>query len=129
MYNLHLGLIHVPPLCVVFPPNDLFHYSFAIKKARHILNSGQDFIDMTGDTGWPSWGSSWVILGIIPFLSKRDTPKSDQLYIYIYIYIYMYIYIYIHIKYYSNVTLFEPRRPGIILGTPKMTPSWICLLR
>ena len=27
------------------PQNDLFHYSFTIKKARNILNSGQDFIN------------------------------------------------------------------------------------
>ena len=62
----------------VFPPNDLFHYSFTIKQARHILNSGQDFINLTGDTGWAILG---VILGVIHFLSKRDPPKSDQLYI------------------------------------------------
>ena len=26
VYNRHLGLINAPPLIVVFPPNDLFHY-------------------------------------------------------------------------------------------------------
>ena len=35
IYNRHLGLINAPPLFVCFPPNDLFHYSFTIKKARH----------------------------------------------------------------------------------------------
>ena len=43
MYNRHLGLIN--PLICVFPPNDLFHYSFTIKKARHIQHYGQDFIN------------------------------------------------------------------------------------
>ena len=61
----------------VFPPGDLFHCSFTIKKARHILNYGQDLISLTGDTSWVILG---VILGIIHFLSKRDPPKSDQLY-------------------------------------------------
>ena len=31
----------------------------------------------TGDTSWVILG---VILGIIHFLSKRDPPRSDQLY-------------------------------------------------
>ena len=44
MYNLHLGFISAP-LILLFPPNDLFHYSFTIKKARHIHNYGQDFIN------------------------------------------------------------------------------------
>ena len=44
IYNPHLGLMNAPPLICVFPPNDLFHYSFTIKKARNILNYGQDFI-------------------------------------------------------------------------------------
>ena len=34
---------HVLYLC--FPPNDLFHYWFTIKKARNIQNYGQDFIN------------------------------------------------------------------------------------
>ena len=44
-YNPHLGLINAPPLICLFPPNDLLHYSFTIKKARHIHNYGQDFIN------------------------------------------------------------------------------------
>ena len=32
IYNRHLGLINAPPLICCFPPNDLFHYSFTIKK-------------------------------------------------------------------------------------------------
>ena len=32
-----------PPLIFVSPPNDFVHYSFTIKKARNIHNSGQDF--------------------------------------------------------------------------------------
>ena len=33
IYNPHLGLINVPsPLIFVIPKNDLFHYSFAIKR-------------------------------------------------------------------------------------------------
>ena len=63
-----------PFLILLFPPNDLFHYSFTTKKARHILNSGQDFIKLTGDTGW-------AILGVIHSLSKRDPQTSDELYI------------------------------------------------
>ena len=38
--NPHLGLINVPPL-FCFSLNDLFHYSFTIKKARNRLNVGQ----------------------------------------------------------------------------------------
>ena len=34
-----------PPLILLFPPNDLVHYSFTIKKARNIQNYGQDFIN------------------------------------------------------------------------------------
>ena len=34
-----------PPVICVFPPNDLFHYSFTIKKARYIQHSGQDLIN------------------------------------------------------------------------------------
>ena len=45
VYNRHLGLINAPPLICVFPPNDLFHDWFTIKKARHIQNYGQDFIN------------------------------------------------------------------------------------
>ena len=45
MYNPHLGLINAPPPYLFFPPNDLFHYSFTIKKARQIHNYGQDFIN------------------------------------------------------------------------------------
>ena len=44
-YNPHLGLINAPPLILFFPPNDLFHYSFTIKKARNIQNYDQDFIN------------------------------------------------------------------------------------
>ena len=71
--NLHLGLINAPTLILFFPPNDLYHYSFTIKKARTILNYCQDFINLTGDTGCAILG---VILGITHFLSKRDPPKS-----------------------------------------------------
>ena len=45
IHNPHLGLINAPPLICCFPPNDLFHYSFTIKKAKHIPNYGQDFIN------------------------------------------------------------------------------------
>ena len=41
MYNPHLGLISAPPLIVVLPQNDLFHYSFTIKQTRNRLNVGQ----------------------------------------------------------------------------------------
>ena len=72
IYNLHLGLINAPPPDLFFPPNGLFHYSFTIKKVRNILNSGQDFINLTGDTGWPSWGSSW---GSSIFSQSETPPK------------------------------------------------------
>ena len=76
-YNRHLGLITPPPyLC--FPPNDLCHYSCTIKMAKNRQTSGQDLINPAGDTSCAILG---VILGIIHFLSKRDPPKSDQLYI------------------------------------------------
>ena len=81
IYNRHLGLIKAPPL-FSFPPNDLLHYSFTIKKTRHIHNSGQDLIKSGGRYQLFSLGVILgVILGIIHFLSKRDPPKSDQLYI------------------------------------------------
>ena len=51
-----------------------------MKKARHILNYGQDFINTFCNTGDTSWVILGVILGVIHFLSKRDPPKSDQLY-------------------------------------------------
>ena len=73
MYNPHLGLINAPPYCC-FLKNDLIHYSCSIKMARHILNSGQDFIN-TCDTGDTSWVILGVILGVIHFLSKRDPKK------------------------------------------------------
>ena len=47
VYNRHLGLINAPPPYVCFPPNDLVHYSFTFKKARHIQNYGQDLINHT----------------------------------------------------------------------------------
>ena len=38
----------------------------------------------------------------------------------------------VYVKYKSNVTLFEPQRPGALLGTPKITPkmtqSCICFV-
>ena len=75
----HLGLINAPPL-FCFPPNDLFHYSFTTKKARHIQDDGQDLINPAGDKSWAILGVILgVILGIIHFLSKRDPQKSDQL--------------------------------------------------
>ena len=41
IYNPHLGLINAPPLIFVPPQNDLFHYSFIIKRARNKPNVGQ----------------------------------------------------------------------------------------
>ena len=82
IYNPHLG-IKASPLTLCVPENDLFHCSFTIKKARHILNVVQDCINTfcnMGDTSWAILGVIlWVILGIIHFLSKRDPQKSDQL--------------------------------------------------
>ena len=42
IHNRHLGLINALPF---FPPNDLFHHWFTIKKARNIQNYDQDFIN------------------------------------------------------------------------------------
>ena len=72
IHNRHLGLVNAPPLICYFPPNDLFHYYFTIKKARHILNSGQDLIDPAGDTSCSSWGSSWGS----SIFSQNETPKK-----------------------------------------------------
>ena len=77
--NPHLGLITGPPSFYVLARNDLFHYSFTIKKARHMFNVGQDFINTFCDTGDTSSVILGVILGIIHFLSKRDPQTSDQL--------------------------------------------------
>ena len=51
IYNPHLGLINVPPPLILFlPNNDLVHYEFTIKKARHLLISGKHFINTFCDT-------------------------------------------------------------------------------
>ena len=73
--NPLLGLILGPHLIFSLPNNELCHYSFTIKKVRHILISGQHFTNTFCDTGDPSWVILGVILGIIHFLSKRDPPK------------------------------------------------------
>ena len=58
LINRHLGLINAPPLLIrVFPPNDLFHYSFTITKARHIQKYGQDFIITYFP---PAWGDPFA---------------------------------------------------------------------
>ena len=54
IYNRHLGLINALPPYFVFPPNDLFHYPFTIKKARNIQNYDQDLINPAGDTSCSS---------------------------------------------------------------------------
>ena len=61
-----------PPLSCCFPPNDLFHYSFTIKQNRTLLNSGQDFINLTRDTSCSSWGSSWGS----SIFSQSETPQK-----------------------------------------------------
>ena len=71
MYNRHLGLINAPLICV-FPPNDLCHYSFTIKKVRNIQNYGQDLINPSGDTSCSSWGSSWGS----SIFSQNETPQQ-----------------------------------------------------
>ena len=75
-YNPHLGLINGPPPYLLFLNNDLFHYSFTIKKARHIPILAKTLLICFCDTG----DTSCAILGVIHFHSKRDPPKSDQLY-------------------------------------------------
>ena len=87
MYNPHLGFINAPPLMLFFPPNDLFHYSFTINKTRYLLNYGQDFINLTGDTSCSSWGSSWVSSWGSSILSQSETPQKVINCISIYIYI------------------------------------------
>ena len=71
MYNPHLGLINAPPL-FCFPSNYLFHYSFTIKKARSILNSGQDFINTFLRHGRYQLGH----LGGHPFSLKARPPNK-----------------------------------------------------
>ena len=72
LYYRHLGLINAPPYFVIFPPNDLFHYLFTIKKARNIQRFGQDLINPAGDTSCSSWGSSWGS----SIVSQNETPKQ-----------------------------------------------------
>ena len=65
---------------MLFLPKNVFvHYSFTIKKARHILSSGQHSINTFCDTGDPSWVTLGVtlgvILGIIHFLKARPQTK------------------------------------------------------
>ena len=80
--NPHLGLINPPPY--VSPKNDICHYSFTIKKARNILNSGQDFINTFLRHGRYQLchlgGHLAGHLGDHPFSLKARPPKSDQLY-------------------------------------------------
>ena len=42
---IYIHISSPPPPILFFPPNDLFHYSFTIKKAIHIHNYGQDLIN------------------------------------------------------------------------------------
>ena len=72
IYNLHLGLIYAPPLLLFSSKRPFSRYSFTIKKARNILNSGQDFINLTGDTSCSSGGSSWGS----SIFSESETPKK-----------------------------------------------------
>ena len=44
MYNPHLGLINAPPPYLFLPKNDVVQYSFAINKARNILNVGPNLV-------------------------------------------------------------------------------------
>ena len=65
-----------PPLPLFSPQNDLFHCSFTIKKARHILNSGQDFINMFLRHGRYQQGHLRGHLGDHPFSLKARPPKK-----------------------------------------------------
>ena len=68
--NPQLGLINAPPPYLFPPHNDLFQYSFTIKKARNRLNAGEDGMCYV-----------WCMLLCYVLLA----------YSYVYIYIYIYI--------------------------------------
>ena len=89
MYNPHLGLINVPPLIVCLPKNDLCHYSFTSKKARHILNVGQIVFTIHLLSKRPGRGA-WN------FINGGGLLIRGGHYIYIYIYIYTHTHTYIH---------------------------------
>ena len=73
MYNPHLGLINAaPPLFWFLLQTTFFTIHLLSKKARNLLNFGQDFINLTGDTSSSSWGSSWGS-SICP---QSETPKK-----------------------------------------------------
>ena len=74
IYNPHLGLINAP-LILLFLQNDLFHYSFTSKKARNILNSGQDSINMFLRHGRYRLGHLGGHLGGHPF-SLKARPQQ-----------------------------------------------------
>ena len=73
--NPHLGLMNAPPL-ICSPQNDLFHYSFIIKKARHILNSVQDFINTFLRHGRYQLCHLGGHLGGHPFSLKARPPQK-----------------------------------------------------
>ena len=76
IYNPHLGLINGPPPLFVFLKNDLFHNLFTINKARHILNSGQDFINTFLRHGRYQLCHLGGHLGGHPFSLKARPPKK-----------------------------------------------------
>ena len=75
-YDPHLGLINGPPPLFIFLKNELCHYSFTIKKARHIFNSGQDFINTFLRHGRYQLCHLGGHLGGHPFSLKARTPKK-----------------------------------------------------
>ena len=109
IYNPHLGLINGPLLICVLPNNDLVHYSFTVKKARHRLNVGQILFTIHLLSKRPGRGAWDFINGGGLLIRGGDyTYMIVHIHMYIYIYIerergihlslslYIYIYIYTH---------------------------------
>ena len=76
IYYPHLGLIKPPPLILLSPQNGLVHYSFTIKKARNLSNSGQDFINTFLRHGRHQLCHLGGRLGGHPFSLKARPPNK-----------------------------------------------------
>ena len=98
-----------PPICI-FPPNDLFHYSFTIKKAC-----------------WATCGSRSLWCNCIYYdMISYDTIWINYTNIYIYIYIYTYIHTYNYMYIYVLVLLLVLL--GLLLICPVLSLSLSVLL-
>ena len=101
IYNLHLGLINAPPLILFLPQNDLFHYSFTIKKARNLLNVGQIWFTIHLLSQRPGRGA-WDFINGGGLLIRG----GDYIYIYIYIHTYVFVYVFVYVYMYMCVYIY-----------------------